>query len=99
MVLPSARVLEVVVDGGRPVLPGTPVGRDCALDGGRERGDLGEDFGAGTALFRWFLFHAYIIIYAYAKIKRKMWGGCINISVHPVIKLQPNNHCLFPRIC
>ena len=83
VVLPSARVLEVVVDGGRPVLPGTPVGRDRALDGGRERGDLGEDFGAGTALFRWFLFHAYIIIYAYAKIKREMWGGCINISVHP----------------
>ena len=83
MVLPSARVLEVVVDGGRPVLPGAPVGRDRALDGGRERGDLGEDFGAGTALFRWFLFHAYIIVYAYAKIKREMWGGCINISVHP----------------
>ena len=52
VVLPSARVLEVVVDGGRPVLPGAPVGRDRALDGGRERGDLGEDFGAGTALFR-----------------------------------------------
>ena len=83
MVPPSARVLEVVVDGGRPVLPGAPVGRDRALDGGRERGDLGEDFGAGTALFRWFLFHAYIIIYAYAKIKREMWGGCINLSVHP----------------
>ena len=84
MVPPSARVLEVVVDGGRPVLPGAPVGRDRALDGGRERGDLGEDFGAGTALFRWFLFHVYIIIYAYAKIKRKMWGGCINLSVHPI---------------
>ena len=57
VVLPSARVLEIVVDGGRPVLPGAPVGRDRALDGGRERGDLGEDFGAGTALFRWFLFY------------------------------------------
>ena len=83
MVPPSARVLEVVVDGGRPVLPGAPVGRDRALDGGRERGDLGEDFGAGTALFRWFLFHAYIIVYAYAEIKRKMWGVSINLSVHP----------------
>ena len=83
MVPPSARVLEVVVDGGRPVLPGAPVGRDRALDGGRERGDLGEDFGAGTALFRWFLLYAYIIVYAYAKIKREMWGGCINLSVHP----------------
>ena len=90
MVPPSARVLEVVVDGGRPVLPGAPVGRDRALDGGRERGDLGEDFGAGTALFRWFLFHAYIIIYAYAEIKREMWGGRINLSVHPLTKRQRN---------
>ena len=52
VVLPSACVLEIVVDGGRPVLPGASVGRDRALDGGRERGDLGEDFGAGARLFR-----------------------------------------------
>ena len=52
VVLVLVRVLEVVVAGGGPVLAHVLVGGDCALDRRREGGDLGEDLGAGTRLFR-----------------------------------------------
>ena len=52
VVLALVRVLEVVVDGGGPVLAHVLVGGDCALDRRRQGGDLGEDLGAGTRLFR-----------------------------------------------
>ena len=39
-------------DGGRPVLAGTLVGGDGALDGGWKRCDLGKYLCAGTDLFR-----------------------------------------------
>ena len=52
VVLALVRVLEVVVDGGGPVLAHVLVGGDRALDRRRQGGDLGEDLGAGTRLFR-----------------------------------------------
>ena len=50
---------------------------------GDVRVDLGENLGAGTSLFRWFVFHAYIIIYACAKCKREIWTSRIKDSLHP----------------